>query len=66
MVVIIMLSFFVLSSQTIFIRFGRWDLYIREYAILFTAFFIELVLFIATKVYYIVSERESSEDRDRH
>lgn len=53
MLVIIMLAFFVLSSQTVFIRFGRYDLYLREYALLFSTFFIELVLFIATKVYYI-------------
>ena len=53
MLVIIMLAFFVLSSQTVFIRFGRYDLYLREYALLFTVFFIELILFISDKVYYI-------------
>jgi hypothetical protein len=59
MVVLIMLAFFLLSSQTVFIRFGRYDLYLREYALFFAVFIITLALFIFTKVRFIYMFNEN-------
>ncbi len=55
MLIMIMLAFFVLTSQTIYVHFGRYDLYLREYAMLFFLFIAELALMLAAKIYYLVS-----------
>lgn len=50
-----MMAFFVFTSQTIFIRFGRYDKYLREYGAFYGIALLQLMMIAAVKVYYIVS-----------
>mmetsp|Transcript_23100 Transcript_23100/g.50702 ORF Transcript_23100/g.50702 Transcript_23100/m.50702 type:complete len:218 (-) Transcript_23100:489-1142(-) len=54
MIVVIMMAFFVLTSHTLYIRLGRYDLYLKEYKFFYISFIIELLLFVGAKVLYIV------------
>ncbi|GIL92765.1 hypothetical protein Vretimale_11737 [Volvox reticuliferus] len=47
-------GFFVLTSQTLYIRLGRYDLYLREFAAIYIMFLLEAVLYIAMKGYATV------------
>ncbi|EFJ43436.1 hypothetical protein VOLCADRAFT_106863 [Volvox carteri f. nagariensis] len=47
-------GFFVLTSQTLYIRLGRYDLYLREFAVIYILFVIEALLYIAMKAYATV------------
>lgn len=50
----ILMAFFVLTSQTLYISLGRYDLYLKEFAPLYGLFLVELALYVALKVYATV------------
>ncbi|GIL92766.1 hypothetical protein Vretifemale_20259 [Volvox reticuliferus] len=50
-------GFFVLTSQTLYIRLGRYDLYLREFAAIYIMFLLEAVLYIAMKGYATATRR---------
>ncbi|KAG2423582.1 hypothetical protein HXX76_015221 [Chlamydomonas incerta] len=54
LLVAIIMAFFVLTSQTLYIQLGRYDLYLREFAALYSLFVLDLLLYIAIKVYATV------------
>ena len=54
-IVIIMMAFFVFTSQTIFVRFGRYDKYLKEYGLFYGVALVQLLMIAAVKAYYIVS-----------
>lgn len=55
LLVAIMMGFFVLTSQTLFVQLGRYDSYMRFFWLLCVTFVVELLLMVASKVMYIVS-----------
>jgi hypothetical protein len=54
---LILVSFIVLTSQTVYVRLGRYDRYVSAFRGLFVAFAVELGLMLASKVYYIVRKK---------
>ncbi len=52
----ILMAFFVLTSQTLYISLGRYDLYLKEFAPLYGLFLVELALYVALKVYATVRQ----------
>ncbi|GFR51697.1 hypothetical protein Agub_g14141, partial [Astrephomene gubernaculifera] len=54
LLIAIIMAFFVLTSQTLLIQLGRYDLYLREFAALYGVFALALALCIAIKVYSAV------------
>ena len=55
MLVLIILSFFVLTSQTLYVRLSKYDRYLREFRLLAITSLAELLLMLAAKGYFIVS-----------
>lgn len=55
MLVAIMIGFFVLTSQSLFVQLGRYDKYLHFFWVLWLVFIIELCLMAASKAYFIVS-----------
>ena len=53
----IIMAFFVLTSQTLYIQLGRYDLYLREFWFLYSLFVLDLALYIAIKAYATVRVR---------
>ncbi|GLC36764.1 hypothetical protein PLESTM_000499400 [Pleodorina starrii] len=47
-------GFFVLTSQTLYIRLGGYDLYLREFGALYAMFLLEALLYLAMKIYATV------------
>ncbi len=54
MLVLSIMTFFVVTNQTLAVRLGRYDVYLREFRWLYLVWFVELVLMLVTKIYYIV------------
>ncbi|KXZ44457.1 hypothetical protein GPECTOR_67g297 [Gonium pectorale] len=51
----IVMGFFLLTSQTLYIQLGRYDLYLREFAPIYGLFLAELALYVVVKVYATVA-----------
>ncbi len=54
LLIAIIMAFFVLTSQTLYITLGRYDLYLREFAAIYLLFLVELLLYIGSKAYATV------------
>ncbi|KAG2427216.1 hypothetical protein HYH02_014621 [Chlamydomonas schloesseri] len=54
LLVAIIMAFFVLTSQTLYIQLGRYDLYLSQFAFLYGLFVLDLCLYVAIKVYATV------------
>ncbi|KAJ9534837.1 hypothetical protein QJQ45_017262 [Haematococcus lacustris] len=52
--VILILAFFVLSSQTLMVKLGRYDRYLQAFRLMYGTWLIELLLLAASKAFYLV------------
>lgn len=59
LLVAIGMAFFVLTSHTLLIQLGRYDLYVREFGWVWGSWLVELALLIALKAYQVVSEQRA-------
>ncbi|KAJ9535020.1 hypothetical protein QJQ45_029686 [Haematococcus lacustris] len=51
--VILILAFFVLSSQTLMVKLGRYDRYLQAFRLMYGTWLIELLLLAASKAFYL-------------
>lgn len=51
----VMMGFFLLTSNSLFIKLSRYDFYFSEFRVLYTTFAVELALMLTVKIYQGVS-----------
>ncbi|GAX83454.1 hypothetical protein CEUSTIGMA_g10879.t1 [Chlamydomonas eustigma] len=54
LMIAIIVAFFIATSQTVFIRFGRYDKYLYEYKYYYLSLLVEFLLVLGAKVYFVV------------